>query len=1061
MRLVGLYIDAYGLFSNFTVERHEFYGNPLLVYGLNEAGKSTFLSFIRGVLFGFKAEGEKAIPIYGGRPGGWLFLESRKGEVYRVQRAGKGNGKVTVDLPDGTRQGEQFLSSHILLGVSPVLFKNIFALGMDELRRMEDLKKEEVSAHIYGAGTGVSPGRLARAVDTLQTSTREIFNPRGRVQKVNKLLKELKATGRRIKQLEQLPGHYIKMKDELKELEEEQEKLAQKRSLLEMRKSRLENLLKARDSWVKMQARRKRLEELPCIENFPAGGLSRLEQLLERRQLKNDALRRYDMAVKELTEALEAIKVDERLLVYGGGIKALNDERSLFTEKRQRLVEAETKIEHLEGQVRERLLDLGPGWDEKSIMELDLSLTAHRKAEDFARQFKAKEEELRDITRERETLQENLKVRQQNLKQIEDKLSSRPVHENDEMILDERFNALEQLSTVLQEVRTGEAKCEGEQRRLVDLQARRDFISNSMQAETGITKLGWLSWLPAALGAAVLLVSGLNLSGILFFAGSIVVTLLAFIYQRRLQAQSLERRHRLQREIEALDRELEATGAHLKEMETHIATLQGNIKVLAAKLQCDSDISAGDLPLIRRRLEQEREDRRILRQLEGERKKAVRDLAAVQEDLRELGEKERNKYRELEQLKERWHQWCLDTGLPDMKPSNIISFLHLSERARDSINRLRLSREEHRQILAYIEDYIQRVNNINSNLNREPVVWDNADSCILHLSSLLEENQAKAEQKRSLRDRLNEAIAGRKPARAELTAVEESLKELLKSGQAKNEEDFRWRSEVFEKRERLKDELERLEENLISLAGTPREYRELCLELEGSGREDNRKELEQVKGEILRLEKAGRQISEQAAEKRLRIEEMENGDELARSRQEMSMLQEQLAREAKEWRVRTLAFALLDMAKQKHERDRQPAVLLEASRYLDEMTLGRYKRVISPVGSPGQLEVERPSGERVTASNLSRGAAGQLYLSLRLALAGHYSSMVAPLPVMLDDIMVDFDRYRLNGAVNVLKEFAKTRQVLLFTCHRHIMDIISQLLPEHQCLSLEDGMKVI
>ena len=83
------------------------------------------------------------------------------------------------------------------------------------------------------------------------------------------------------------------------------------------------------------------------------------------------------------------------------------------------------------------------------------------------------------------------------------------------------------------------------------------------------------------------------------------------------------------------------------------------------------------------------------------------------------------------------------------------------------------------------------------------------------------------------------------------------------------------------------------------------------------------------------------------------------------------------------------------------------------------------------------------TGVTVLASNgtvrdsaeLSRGTAEQLYLALRIGLIGSLGVTGAALPVLMDDVVVNFDPDRRAGAVAAIGELAAMRQVLFFTCH--------------------------
>ena len=65
---------------------------------------------------------------------------------------------------------------------------------------------------------------------------------------------------------------------------------------------------------------------------------------------------------------------------------------------------------------------------------------------------------------------------------------------------------------------------------------------------------------------------------------------------------------------------------------------------------------------------------------------------------------------------------------------------------------------------------------------------------------------------------------------------------------------------------------------------------------------------------------------------------------------------------------------------------------------------------------------------------LSQGANDQLYLAVRLAICEKVLPKEKSIPLFLDDTLTNFDETRMAAALDWLKEEAKTRQILLFTC---------------------------
>ena len=94
------------------------------------------------------------------------------------------------------------------------------------------------------------------------------------------------------------------------------------------------------------------------------------------------------------------------------------------------------------------------------------------------------------------------------------------------------------------------------------------------------------------------------------------------------------------------------------------------------------------------------------------------------------------------------------------------------------------------------------------------------------------------------------------------------------------------------------------------------------------------------------------------------------------------------------------------------------------------MTGGRYHRVI--MGDDFSLQAGAEA-EDVLRSALWRsdGTMDQLYLALRLAVA---EELTPKAPLVLDDVLVRFDDKRMAAAVKLLREMAKDKQILLFTC---------------------------
>ncbi|HPO71383.1 MAG TPA: DNA repair protein Rad50, partial [Armatimonadota bacterium] len=96
------------------------------------------------------------------------------------------------------------------------------------------------------------------------------------------------------------------------------------------------------------------------------------------------------------------------------------------------------------------------------------------------------------------------------------------------------------------------------------------------------------------------------------------------------------------------------------------------------------------------------------------------------------------------------------------------------------------------------------------------------------------------------------------------------------------------------------------------------------------------------------------------------------------------------------------------------------------------------------IASDGAVRVLREENGRVIERDeerLSRGARDALMLCARLAAIEQAVDRL-PLPVVLDDALVNLDRRRHERALRIVARLAEKTQVLLFTCHEHTMALL-------------------
>jgi uncharacterized protein YhaN len=195
-------------------------------------------------------------------------------------------------------------------------------------------------------------------------------------------------------------------------------------------------------------------------------------------------------------------------------------------------------------------------------------------------------------------------------------------------------------------------------------------------------------------------------------------------------------------------------------------------------------------------------------------------------------------------------------------------------------------------------------------------------------------------------------------------------------------------------------------------------------------------------------------LTAEAATLRTRINAETREDRLASLRLEAETLGELIAADAREYVVLALASQLLTRAQARYETLRQPEVVKRAGAAFARMTNGRYPRLAIPLGKE-DIEVFAANAAASGTDRLSRGTAEQLYLALRIGLVDQLGKVGAGLPVLMDDVLVNFSPDRLQPAAEAVVELAEKWQVVFFTCHPAMADLLCSVAPDAVRIALD------
>lgn len=130
-------------------------------------------------------------------------------------------------------------------------------------------------------------------------------------------------------------------------------------------------------------------------------------------------------------------------------------------------------------------------------------------------------------------------------------------------------------------------------------------------------------------------------------------------------------------------------------------------------------------------------------------------------------------------------------------------------------------------------------------------------------------------------------------------------------------------------------------------------------------------------------------------------------------------------------------------------------ILSEASNIFTKITNGEYDKLLL---GDDLLDMDFKSYSsnnnlENTTGELSRGTREQLFLSIRLSRI----LSLDPLPVIIDDSLVNFDSSSLKSTLHIIKELSKRNQVFLLTCHPKLIECIEELNIDSQYFMLDKG----
>lgn len=322
MRIKRLELKAFGPFTDRTLEFHGERFGLHVIYGPNEAGKSSCLRALKALLYGFPertADGfhhpNENLLVAGGLltdDGREIFFQRRK--------------KRKADILDAAGNP---LADGALAGFLPVkdqgLFESLYGIDHAVLvQGGEDIlaQKGEVGQALFAAGSGISS--LRSILDGLEAEAEQLFKARGSKQQLNTAIAEYRDLQRKVKQASLSSRQWQEHQHQLDQAVKERQRLQDEREAKQQQVYHLERLKRAIPFLARRAELTQRLQELGEVKLLPldlADKKREVEQQLREAELQ----RRKDCGSLEvLRRKKEGVALNQMLLEHAGAIADLH-----------------------------------------------------------------------------------------------------------------------------------------------------------------------------------------------------------------------------------------------------------------------------------------------------------------------------------------------------------------------------------------------------------------------------------------------------------------------------------------------------------------------------------------------------------------------------------------------------------------------------------------------------------------------------------------------------------------------------------------------------------------
>ena len=1026
MKITDIMIEQFGSWNDLLLPVRK--KGLSLIHGPNEAGKSTLMRFIRGVLYGYPVAG--LITSEGGQgTTGWggSLRTKHRGEHYELTRRIEENGSQVfrVNHKNKTISHEKY-EEKILQNINADVYRTIYTLGLKELRELATLQSEHVSDYIYGTSLGAVGQQLLNSGHQVSQYSKDLADEQqgqGKLFDLSDQYNSLQqALGRADNVLTQYELGVTKQKTLQKTQADQKHRLEQ----LQHEQKNYQFLARVWKPWKRHRELMVVKKQLDALAGFPQQGLNQLEKLEQNIASACQKQKALQKQISEIKTQLSEDRKQYRLREHASGVRALIDLRGVVEIAERHLSSLTADATLIKSELDQKMDSADFAWSLDHLETVDTSPQAHLELVTLARKYQTA---LRRRARYRNRYQKLADANHNRQIELQEQFKQLNITSIDQAIekANQRLREIETLAIIrVQEV-------EYDQR-------IRSAKSQLIRLQQG-SKLPWEASLMLtmfAFGGGFFVVAGLIngmttgwLVGLIYLLTGIMGVGLARSMQLHYEDNDFELQHKLQQEIKDSQLELES----IQDQISQITGISYNVQLLPIELENEREensepelIREATLNLINleqmSRTEQRIKKLRIsLSTRRGKLADYQREASLARQSwcdlLKKIG------LQETVRTTEAFEQW---QHAGDIKQTLLEWNAAQSDVQRHS-QLLSLFREQMEQISERMQIEIQPDNSLTQTLND----WED----------LLEQYERIKQTYQLHRTKYRELKLERTANRNMFPQTKTDLQDLLEKGHAKTRGQFREHAQQFEKAGEIHALINDLNDQMATLA---QEEPTLAIVEEDLIAFDPVETQQRIDVSELEIEDIGQEL-EQSHQELGRISQsraaLESDTTLADLKTRQARLLDRARITLRDWQASQKAKAVFSDMTGKLEREYQPEALARASKYLCKLTCNRYEQVRTPFGSQ-ELIVHEQDGTVRQVWELSDGTREQLFLAVRLALIDMFAEQGIELPIVLDDICVNFDQTRTEAAVKTLIEFAQTKQVLFFTCHNHLAKLFEK-----------------